>query len=296
MKKAFTALAAAALLALTLTGCNQEVTGTSSTPDSGNSSGASDAGSQTGELSGKLVFAGSSSMEGVMSKLTEEFGKAHEKVTFEVGVTGSGAAITGLNNGTAQIGNLSRDVKEEENPDGKFEVITIALDGIAVIVNPNNPVSDLTKEQIADIFTGKITNWKDLGGADKTIYVVGRDATSGTRDGFESILGVKEKCAYEAELPETGDVKAKISSDEAAIGYISFASVSDGVKALQVGGVTVSTDTIADNSYVIQRPFVHAYVKGTKDDLVLAYLDFLKTDKAQELIESEHLVPVEFWK
>ena len=289
MKKAFTALAAAALLALTLTGCNQEVTGTSSTPDSGNSSGASDAGSQTGELSGKLVFAGSSSMEGVMSKLTEEFGKAHEKVTFEVGVTGSGAAITGLNNGTAQIGNLSRDVKEEENPDGKFEVITIALDGIAVIVNPNNPVSDLTKEQIADIFTGKITNWKDLGGADKTIYVVGRD-------GFESILGIKEKCAYEAELPETGDVKAKISSDEAAIGYISFASVSDGVKALQVGGVTVSTDTIADNSYVIQRPFVHAYVKGTKDDLVLAYLDFLKTDKAQELIESEHLVPVEFWK
>ena len=184
MKKAFTALAAAALLALTLTGCNQEVTGTSSTPDSGNSSGASDAGSQTGELSGKLVFAGSSSMEGVMSKLTEEFGKAHEKVTFEVGVTGSGAAITGLNNGTAQIGNLSRDVKEEENPDGKFEVITIALDGIAVIVNPNNPVSDLTKEQIADIFTGKITNWKDLGGADKTIYVVGRDATSGTRDAF----------------------------------------------------------------------------------------------------------------
>ena len=126
--------------------------------------------------------------------------------------------------------------------------------------------------------------------------MVGRDATSGTRDGFESILGIKEKCAYEAELPETGDVKAKISSDEAAIGYISFASVSDGVKALQVGGVTVSTDTIADNSYVIQRPFVHAYVKGTKDDLVLAYLDFLKTDKAQELIESEHLVPVEFWK
>ena len=295
MKKILGALAAAALLTLAMTGCNQEVTGSSSAP-SDSASGSSQAGSQTEELSGNLVFAGSSSMEGVMSKLSEEFRKEHSKVTFEVGVTGSGAAITGLNDGTAQIGNLSRNVKDEENPDGKYEVITIALDGIAVIVNPNNSVSDLTKEQIADIFTGKITNWKDLGGADKQIYVVGRDATSGTRDGFESILGIKEKCAYEAELPETGDVKAKISSDEAAIGYISFASVSEGVKALKVGGVTVSTETIADNSYVIQRPFVHAYVKGTKDDLVLAYLDFLKTDNAQELIESEHLVPVEFWK
>ncbi len=291
MKKVLTALAAAALLTLTLAGCNQEITGTSSTPSNDGSSG-----SQTEELSGDLVFAGSSSMEGVMSKLTEEFSNQNQGVTCEVGVQGSGSAITGLNDGTAQIGNLSRNVKDEENPDGKFEVITIALDGIAVIVHPNNPVSNLTQEQIADIFTGKITNWKDLGGADQAIYVVGRDATSGTRDGFESILGIDGECAYEAELPETGDVKAKISSDEAAIGYISYASVSEEVKALQVGGVTVSTETIADQSYVMQRPFVHAYVKDTKDDLVLAYLEFLKTDKAQELIESEHLVPVEFWK
>lgn len=290
MKKLLGVFSAAALSVLLLAGCESGEVGSnpSSTGANGSSTG-------TTALSGKLVFAGSSSMGSVCDALTEAFKEANKNVTTEVGVTGSGAAITALSDGTAQIGNLSRAVKAEENAEGRFESIVIAKDGIAVVVNPKNSVSALTKQQIADIYTGKITNWKELGGADKAIYVIGRDASSGTRDGFEDILKIKGNCQYGAELKETGDVKQKVASDEFAIGYISFASVSDGVKALTVEGVAPSEAAIADGSYSIQRPFVHAYVKGTTDPRVLAYLEFLKTDTAQNLIKAEKLVPNKFW-
>lgn len=292
MKKTVCVLCAAALSAVLFAGCGTgEVGGASTAATTG-----ADGSSAADALSGDLKFAGSSSMAGVMAALSEEFRTQHPDVKITVDQQGSGSAITGLNDGTAHIGNLSREVKEEENAEGKFEVITMAIDGIAVAVNPANAVSDLTKEQIAGIFKGEITNWKEVGGADQAILVVGREEGSGTRDGFEEMIGAKGECQYGVQLKETGDVVSKVSSEEAAVGYISFASVSDKVKGLKIDGVAASEETIADGSYAMQRPFVHAYRKGTDDKLVLAYLDFLKTDKAQQIIKDQKLVPVEFWK
>ncbi len=290
MKKLASILCAAAMTTVMFAGCSStEVGGNSSTGSTGSGDAA-----QT--LSGDLKFAGSSSMADIMAALGEEFKAQHPDVTITVDQQGSGSAITGLNDGTCQIGNLSRAVKDEENPDGKYEVIEMAIDGIAVVVNPANGVADLTMDQIAGIFKGEITNWKDVGGADGQILVVGREEGSGTRDGFEEIVGAKGECKYGVQLKETGDVVSKVASEEAAIGYISYASVNDQVKALKVGGVEVSDANIADGSYKLQRPFVHAYRKGTDDELVNAYIEFLKTDKAQELIKADKLIPVEFWK
>lgn len=293
MKKFVGIVCAAAMASVLFAGCgNTEVGGNSSAAGTASGGDASTA----EKLSGDLKFAGSSSMADIMAALSEEFRTQYPDVTVTVDQQGSGSAITGLNDGTCQIGNLSRNVKDGENADGKYEVITMAIDGIAVAVHPNNSVSDLTLEQIAGIFKGEITNWKDVGGADQAIYVVGREEGSGTRDGFEEIIGAKGKCQYGALLKETGDVVSKVASEEAAIGYISYASVNDKVKALKVGGVAAEEATIADGSYKLQRPFVHAYRKGTDDKLVLAYLEFLKTDKAQSLIKADKLIPVEFWK
>lgn len=290
MKKLASILCAAAMTTVMFASCSStEVGGNSSTGSTGSGDAA-----QT--LSGDLKFAGSSSMADIMAALGEEFKAQHPDVTITVDQQGSGSAITGLNDGTCQIGNLSRAVKDEENPDGKYEVIEMAIDGIAVVVNPANGVADLTMDQIAGIFKGEITNWKDVGGADGQILVVGREEGSGTRDGFEEIVGAKGECKYGVQLKETGDVVSKVASEEAAIGYISYASVNDQVKALKVGGVEVSDANIADGSYKLQRPFVHAYRKGTDDELVNAYIEFLKTDKAQELIKADKLIPVEFWK
>lgn len=288
MKKLASIVCAAALTTVMFAGCSSEVGGTSEPQTSG-----SDNASES--LSGDLKFAGSSSMADVMAALGEAFEAKYPDVTVTVDQQGSGSAITGLNDGTCQIGDLSREVKDEENADGKFEVITMAIDGIAVVVNPANTVADLTMEQIAGIFTGEITNWKDVGGADSQILVVGREEGSGTRDGFEEIVGVAGECQYGVQLKETGDVVSRVAAEEAAIGYVSFASVSDQIKALKVGGVDVTEETIADGSYTLQRPFVHAYRKDTDDPLVLAYLEFLQSDEAQDLIKGEKLIPVEFW-
>lgn len=286
--KKWLAVAAASLMAVVmLAGCSSEVAGTSEDSTTGTS--------ESG-LSGSLKFAGSSSMAAVVSALGETFTDNNPNVTVTVDQQGSGSAVTALNDGTAQIGNLSRLVKDEENAEGKLEVINIAIDGIAVIVNPANTVADLTKDQIAAIFKGEITNWKDVGGANKAIYVVGREEGSGTRDGFESLIKAEGKCKYGVLLKETGDVVSKVSSEAAAIGYISFASLGDSVKGLKVGGVAPTEATISDKSYALQRPFVQAYRKGTGDELVLAYLEFLKSEQAQNIIKSEKLIPVKFWE
>jgi phosphate transport system substrate-binding protein len=289
MKKFLSVLCVVAALSILLVGCtNSEISGSTDSADSSSESAAD-------TLSGTLTFAGSSSMAGVMEALCEEFESQNPDVTCTIGIQGSGSAITGLNDGTALVGDLSRNVKESENAEGKFEVVTMALDGIAVVVNPSNDVSDLTTEQIASIFTGEVTNWSEVGGSDGAILVVGREEGSGTRDGFESIVDVEGTCQYGTLLKETGDVVSKVASEEAAIGYISFASVSDEVKAVEVNGVVPTVPTISDSSYVLQRPFVHAYLKGTDNELVLAYLEFLETDVAQQYITEEKLVPVEFW-
>ena len=297
MLKKIMALSAAALLGLAgLTGCTAgEVGANSSVPGTDTGKSGSGDTSTAAKLTGSLVMAGSTSIEKVCGALGEAFGDKHPELTIDLQATGSGAAITALNDGTAQIGNLSRAVKDSENPDGKYEAITIALDGIAIIVHKNNAAADLTAEQLASIFKKEVTNWKDVGGPDKAITVIGRETGSGTRDGFEEVVKVKDACQYDATLDSTGAVVARVASDEGAIGYVSFASVGDGVKALKVGGVTPSESTIADKTYVIQRPFVQAYIKDTKDVRVQAYIEFLKTDEAQKLIRDADLVPQKFW-
>lgn len=281
------AIAAAFLFSIFLSGCNRvEVSGVTA---SGN-------GAEPADLTGTLKFAGSSSMADIVNSLGEEFKARNPKVSVTVDQQGSGSAITSLNDGTALIGNLSRDVKAEENAEGKYDVIDIAIDGIAVVVNPKNSVSNLSIDQISAIFKGEITNWKDVGGADQAIYIVGREEGSGTRDGFEDIIKAKGVCKYGVLLKESGDVVSKVSSMDSAIGYISYASVNEKTKALSAGGVTINDSTIADGSYKLQRPFVQAYRKGTDNELVLAYLEFLKSDKAQQLIKDQKLIPVEFWK
>lgn len=284
MKRLGSLLMAALLSAVLLSGCSTtEVVGV---PSSG----------VTAKLTGTLKFAGSSSMADIVNSLSEEFKAQNPGVLVTVDQQGSGSAITGLNDGTAQIGNLSRDVKPEENKDGKYEVIGMAIDGIAVVVNTKNTIGNLTIDQISGIFKGEITNWKDVGGMDQTIYVVGREEGSGTRDGFEELVKAKGVCKYGAVLKESGDVVSKVSSTDSAIGYISYASLNEKTKALTIGGVQITDETIADGSYKLQRPFVQAFRKDTDNELVLAYLEFLKSDKAQSLIKEEKLIPIEFWK
>lgn len=289
MGKRSGALAAAAALALAcLAGCDQEVTAGSSVPSAAG-------GTTEAALTGKLVMAGSTSMEKVCGALNEAFRVRHPELTIELQASGSGAAITALKEGTAQIGNLSREVKEAENADGQFEAVTIALDGIAVIVHPDNPIKDLSLADLAAIFKGDKTSWTDFGGTDGAIHAVGREEGSGTRDGFESVVGVEDACRYGSIANSTGNVVTKVASDPQAIGYVSFAAVGEGVKAVLVDGVAPSEGTIADKSYTLQRPFVHAYKKGTTDPNVLAYLAYLKTDEAQNLIKAQDLVPQKFW-
>ena len=290
MKKILGLVTVAALSAGMLAGCTSgEVTGSTA------STGGSESGDTSASLTGKLVMNGSTSMEDVCGALNEAFKEKNPDLTIDLQLTGSGSAITALNDGTAQIGNLSRAVKDEENAEGKYEAITIALDGIAVVVHPDNPVTDLTLEQLASIFTKEKTNWKDFGGNDESITVIGREAGSGTRDGFESIVGVEDACQYDATVDATGTVRARVASDPKAIGYVSLASVSEEVKAVSVGGVTPSESTVADQTYTLQRPFVQAYKKDTKDPNVLAYLEFLKTDEAQQIIADAGLVAQKFW-
>lgn len=287
MKKRLVLLTAAMASVFVLAGCGGEVSP---------SSQASTGGTTEAKLTGTMTMAGSTSMEEICSALNEAFMAHNTDLEVVLQGGGSGAAITALGQGTANIGNLSRAVKDSENADGKYEAITIALDGIAVIVHPDNPVADLSKEDLAAIFQKEKTDWKDFGGSAGRITVVGRETGSGTRDGFEDVVGIKEKCRYDTELDATGLVVSKVASDPAAIGYVSFASVKEGVKAVTVGGVAPSESTIADQSYVLQRPFVHAYKKGTTDPNVLAYLEFLKSDEAQGLIRSHNLVPYKFWE
>ena len=235
-------------------------------------------------------------MTDVCTALNEAFMKKNSGVKVVLNGGGSGASITALGDGSAQVGNLSRAVKDSENADGKYEAITIALDGIAVVVGKDNAVADLTTEQLAKIFKKEITNWKDVGGKDAAISVIGRESGSGTRDGFEDIVKVKDACQYDVTLNSTGAVVSKVMSDANAIGYVSYSAVSDEIKALKVGGVEINDDNIADKSYALQRPFVHAYLKNTDNELVQAYLQFLQTDEAQNIMKKDKLIPQEFWK
>lgn len=236
------------------------------------------------ELSGTVSTDGSTSMEKVIGALGESFMETNDGVTFTYNPTGSGSGISAVAEGRCDIGLSSRSLKAEEIAQGLTET-KLALDGIAVVVNPENPVEDLTLEQIAQIYTGEITNWSEVGGSDAEIVVIGREAGSGTRDGFESITGTGEACQYRQELTSTGDVITTVAQNPDAIGYASLASVEDSVKALSVDGVQPSEGTVKDCSYAIQRPFV--LVTRTDEplsDVAQAFFNFATSADASAII------------
>lgn len=241
---------------------------------------------------GNVATDGSTSMGKVIGALGEAFSEKNPDVNFTYNPTGSGTGITAVANGTCDIGLSSRHLKEEEKAKGLEETI-LAIDGIAVIVNTANSVTDLTLEQIADIYTGKITNWSEVGGVDGEIVVIGREAGSGTRDGFESITKTSDACVLRQELTSTGDVIATVKSNENAIGYASLASVDSSVVSVSVGGVAPSSETVLDGSYAIQRPFVLVTVQGTKlSDAAQAFYDYAFSEEAKAIIEKAGVVPV----
>ena len=225
-------------------------------------------------------------MQKVINTLGEAFMNENKGITFTYNPTGSGSGIKAVQEGRCDIGLSSRALKAEEKEAGLKETV-LAYDGIAIIVNPENPVSDLTLEQIADIYTGRITNWKDLGGNDAEIVLIGREAGSGTRDGFETITGTSDACQYRQELTSTGDVITAVSQNPDAIGYASLASVKDTVKALNVGGVTPSEATVKDGSYLVQRPFVLVTVEGKAlSPAAQAFFDYALSADAASIISA----------
>lgn len=260
------ALAAACVLGM-FAGCGKQATGTVSTD-------------------------GSTSMEMVIGSLKETFEAENKGITVTYNPTGSGSGITAVSEGRCDIGLSSRDLKLEEKEKGLTETV-LAYDGIAIIVHPENPVLDLTLEDIAKIYTGEITNWKDVGGNDAEIVLIGREAGSGTRDGFESITGTAENCKYRQELTSTGDVITTVAGNPAAIGYASLASVKNSVKALKVDGVAPSEATIQDGSYKVQRNFVLVTkTDGKLSDAAQKFFNYITSADASEVIKNAGAVPV----
>ena len=275
MKKIITVLCAAVMALSLLAGCGQKA-------DDNN----------TAAAGGTVATDGSTSMEKVIGALGESFMEASKGTTFTYNPTGSGSGIQAVSEGRCDIGLSSRMLKDDEKASGLKET-TLALDGIAIIVNPQNPVQDLTLEQIAKIYTGEITNWKDVGGSDAEIVLIGREAGSGTRDGFESITDTKDACQYRQELTSTGDVIATVSRNPNAIGYASLAAIKDSVKALTVNGVAPTEATVKDGTYLVQRPFVLVTKEGAAlSETAQKFFDFAISADAASIISAAGAVPV----
>ena len=239
----------------------------------------------------KVSTDGSTSMQKVINALGEAFMENNSGAIFTYNATGSGTGIKAVKDGTCDIGLSSRYLKDSEKADGLKETV-LAIDGIAVILNPANPVADLTLEQIAAIFTGEITNWSEVGGNDGQIVLIGREESSGTRDGFESITGTEGVCAYRQELTSNGAVLTAVAENPNAIGYASVSSVKDTVKAISVGGVAPSEATVKDGSYAIQRPFVLVTREGVAlSETAQAFFDFVTSEAAYEIISAAGVVP-----
>ena len=235
-------------------------------------------------LSGTVNLDGSTSMEKVVGILIESFNEIHPDVTISYNGSGSGAGITAAVDGTADMGLSSRELKDEETGKGAVANL-VALDGVAVVVNPENTVEDLTVAQIADIFSGKITNWAELGGADGPSAVLGREPGSGTRGAFEEIVGVEDVCVYNAEYSSTGDVIGQVSTNPNAIGYASLSAVSEDVKAVKVDGVDCTEDTVKDGSFPIQRPFLIVTKEGAElSAAAQAFLEYAQSAEVADLI------------
>ena len=291
MKKVIS-IALIAMLVVAMAGCSQSQPAPTAAP--AETPAQTTAAPQTeapAALSGTVATDGSTSMEKVIGALGEAFMEANSGVNFTYNPTGSGSGITAVSEGRCDIGLSSRALKDSEVASGLVGTV-LAYDGIAMIVNPANTVEDLDIETIAKIYTGEITNWKDLGGSDAEIVLIGREAGSGTRDGFESITGTKDACKYRQELTSTGDVITAVSQNPDAIGYASLASVKDSVKALKVAGVTPSEETVKDGTYLIQRPFVLVTKEGVElSPVAQAFFDYATKGQANDIITASGVVP-----
>ena len=283
IKRVACGLCAAMMLAAVATGCGSSTSSAAASSESAAASSASG-------LNGTVATGGSTSMEKVMSALQEAYAEKEPDVTVTYDPTGSGAGITGATDKTLDIGLSSRKLKDGETG---VTATTIALDGIAIIVNNANPVQNLTIDQIAKIATGEVTNWKDVGGEDAPIVLIGREAGSGTRDGFESIVGVTDKCQYAQELTSTGAVITGVAANNGAIGYASLSALKDTVKAVTVEGVACTEETVLDGTYKIQRPFNFVTNDSvTPSDAVQSFIGFATSAEAADLIRAAGAVPM----
>ncbi len=286
-RRSFLTVCGAAAAAAALTACG----GSASSAAASSTAAGSAASSTAAALSGNVAAGGSTSMKNVIAALTEGFAEVEPGVTVSYDPTGSGAGITGAADKTLDIGLSSRALKDDEKAD--VEGTTIALDGIAIIVNNASKVEDLTVDQLKQMFTGEITNWSEVGGDDGEIVLIGREAGSGTRDGFESIVEVKDSCKYAQELTATGAVISAVEANPLAIGYASLSAVGDTVKMVTVGGVECSEETVKDGSYEVQRPFVFVTNKSvTLSEQAQAFFDFATSADAADLIRTAGAVPV----
>ena len=288
MKKLISAALAASFACVAFAGCGSSAASSSEAPAS--AAPTATAAPAATDLSGKVTTGGSTSMEKVIGALQEAFMEQNSGVDVTYDPTGSGAGITGAQEGSLDIGLSSRALKDGETG---VSATVIALDGIGIIVNNANTVEDLTTDQIAAIATGEVTNWKEVGGPDAEIVMIGREAGSGTRDGFESILKVSDQCKYAQELTATGAVIAAVQANENAIGYASLAALDDSVKALKVNGIACTEETVKDGSYTVQRPFVFVTKDGAQQTpAVKAFIDFAASADAASLISNAGAVPV----
>lgn len=292
-KKTMGIVMAMSLMAMGLTGCgntdanadaNQTGTPVAETPAAAEEA-----------LSGSITMSGSTSMEKLANAVAESFMAKYPEVTVSAEFVGSSAGIEALQAGSVDIGNASRELKDSETAAGVVENV-VAIDGIAVVVNPATTVNDLTKEQLTKIYTGEITNWKDLGGEDAPIVVVGREAGSGTRGAFEELLGIEDQCVYTGgEIESTGAVMAKVASTLGSIGYVSLDVLDDTVTAVKLEGVEPTADNIKAGSYFLSRPFVMATMGevSEQNELVQALFEYLGSDEGKQLIESVGLITVD---
>ena len=285
-RRSFLTVCGAVAAAAALSACG----GSASSTAASSTAASSVAASAAGDLSGNVATGGSTSMKNVIAALTEGFAEVQPGVTVSYDPTGSGAGITGATDKTLDIGLSSRALKADETG---VTGTTIALDGIAIIVNKDSKVEDLTVDQLKQMFTGEITNWSEVGGDDGEIVLVGREAGSGTRDGFESIVDVKDSCKYAQELTATGAVISAVEANPLAVGYASLSAVGDTVAMVTVEGVACSEDTVKDGSYKIQRPFVFVTNKSvTLSEQAQAFVDFATSKDAADLIRTAGAVPV----
>ncbi|MCR5145143.1 MAG: phosphate ABC transporter substrate-binding protein [Lachnospiraceae bacterium] len=279
-KKIMAAVSAMCLMSVVLTGCG-----------AGGSEKTAEGDTASTELSGSISLAGSTSMEKMCEALSESFMEKNPGVTVNIEYTGSGAGLESLAADSIDIGNASRALKDDEKAGGAVENI-VAIDGIAVITDKENAITDVSSEDLAKIYTGEITNWSELGGTDQPIVVVGREAGSGTRDAFEEIMDIADKCNYAQELDSTGAVLAKIAATPGAIGYVSLDVVDDTVTGMKIDGVEASEEQILSGAYLLQRPFVMA-TNGEiseQSELVQAWFDYINSDEGKEAIKGVGLI------